>query len=111
MFFIFFIFIVILIFTRKYTKKTTLKVTHNQPQFFFQYCAGCPNGPKTKIPYHQKPLNVGMGIETGVQAKNYTVFIGVFSRSFVRISGHFRNTFGDFEAKLLSVSIYGFTSY
>ena len=33
-------------------KKTTLKVAHNQPQTsFFLYWPGCPNGPKTEIPY------------------------------------------------------------
>ena len=40
-----------------------------------------------------------------------SVFIVVFSRPFVRISGDFSSIFGDFEAKLLSMSIYGFTSY
>ena len=29
---------------------------------FLQYCPGCPNGPKTEIPYHQKHLNAGLGI-------------------------------------------------
>ena len=32
------------------------------PKLFFSVLAGCPNGPKTKIPYHQKPLNAGLGI-------------------------------------------------
>ena len=41
-------------------KKTPKKVAHNRPQIFFQYLPGCPNGPKTKIPYPQKPLNAGL---------------------------------------------------
>ena len=40
-----------------------------------------------------------------------SVFIVVFSGQFVRISGDFSSIFGHFEAKLLSMSIYGFTSY
>ena len=32
---------------------------------FFLYWPGCPNGPKTEIPYPQKPLNAGLGIQTG----------------------------------------------
>ena len=46
-------------------KKPTSKVAHNQPPTFFMYWPGCPNGPETEIPYHQKPLNVGLGILTG----------------------------------------------
>ena len=30
--------------------------------FFSVLAAGCTNGPKTEIPYHQKPLNAGLGI-------------------------------------------------
>ena len=44
-------------------KKQPSKVAHNRPQtFFFLYWSGCPNGPKTEIPHHQKPLNAGLGI-------------------------------------------------
>jgi hypothetical protein len=39
------------------TKKNTSKVAHNRPPSFF-----FSNGPKTEIPYHQKPLNAGLGI-------------------------------------------------
>ena len=35
-------------------KEKPSKVPHNRP--------GCPNGPKTEITYHQKPLNAGLGI-------------------------------------------------
>ena len=38
-------------------KKQPSKVAHIGPHFFFQYWPGCPNGPKTEIPYHQMPLN------------------------------------------------------
>ena len=43
-------------------KKTPSKVAHNRPPTFFMYKPGCPNGPETEIPYHQKPLNAGLGI-------------------------------------------------
>ncbi len=44
-------------------KKTPSKVARNRPpSFFFQYWPGCQNGPETEIPYHQKPLNAGLGI-------------------------------------------------
>ena len=47
-------------------KKPPSKDTHNQPPtFFFMYWPGCPNVSKTDIPYHQKPLNAGLGIQTG----------------------------------------------
>ena len=33
-------------------------------QLFFMYRPGCPNSPKTEIPYHQKPLNAErVGVE------------------------------------------------
>ena len=52
-------------------KKLPSKVAHNQRQtFVFQYLPGCLNGPKTEIPYHQKPLNAGLGIQTGI----HTIF-------------------------------------
>ena len=35
-------------------------------QHFFMYWPGCPNGPEIEILYHKKPLNAGMGIQTGV---------------------------------------------
>ena len=38
------------------------KVAHNRPQPFFMYWPVYPNGPEAEIPYHQKPLNAGLGI-------------------------------------------------
>ena len=35
-------------------KKPPSKVAHNRPTTFFMYWPGCPNGPETEIPYHQK---------------------------------------------------------
>ena len=55
---------------RKHEKtiKTPTKVAHNRLPTFFLYWPGCPNGPKTEIPYYKKkPLNVGLGIYTGLQ--------------------------------------------
>ena len=43
-------------------KKTPSKVAHNRRPIFFMYWPGCPNSPETEIPYHQKPLNAGLGI-------------------------------------------------
>ena len=43
-------------------KKTPSKVAHNRPPTFFMYWPGCSNGPETEIPYHQKPINAGLGI-------------------------------------------------
>ena len=43
-------------------RKMLSKVAHNRPNFLFQYWLGCPNGPKTEILYHQKPLNAGLDI-------------------------------------------------
>ena len=40
-------------------KKTPSKKSARN--FFFMYCPGCSNGPETEIPYHQKPLNAGLG--------------------------------------------------
>ena len=45
-----------------FSKKLPSKVVHNQPQTFFMYWPGSPNGPESEIPYHQKPLNAGLGI-------------------------------------------------
>ena len=50
-------------------KKMLWKVAHNRPNFFFQYWPGCPNGPQTEIPYHQKPYNAELGIHTGNMKK------------------------------------------
>ena len=58
--------------------------------------------------YSQKSLPPNISASS-VDRKS--VFIVIFSRPFVRISGDFSSIFGDFEAKLLSMSIYGFTSY
>ena len=41
------------------------KKTMISPHFFLMYWPGCPNGPKTEIPYHLKPLNAGLSIQTG----------------------------------------------
>jgi hypothetical protein len=49
-------------FAHENMKKPPSKVAHNWSRFFFQYRPGCPNGPKTEIPYHQKPINAGLGI-------------------------------------------------
>ena len=43
-------------------KKIPSKVDHNRPTTFFMHWPGCPSGPETEIPYHQKPLNAGLGI-------------------------------------------------
>ena len=44
-------------------KKPPSKVAHNGPlTFIFMYWPGCPNSPESEIPYHQKPLNAGLGI-------------------------------------------------
>ena len=39
-------------------KKRPSKVAHNHPQHFFCTCPAA----QTEIPYHQKPLNAGLGI-------------------------------------------------
>ena len=47
------------IFDPENMKKLPSKVAHNRHLFsnlFFQYWPGCPNGPKTEIPYLQSPL-------------------------------------------------------
>ena len=41
------------------------------PQLFFMYWSGCLNGSETEIPYHQKPLNAGLGIYTGGKVMIY----------------------------------------
>ena len=51
---------ILIFFAPENMKKPPSKVAHNRP--FFLYCPGCPNGPKTDIPHHQKPLNAGLGI-------------------------------------------------
>ena len=45
-------------------KKTPSKVVHNWPKFFL-VLAWLPKQPKTKITYHKKPLNAGLGNQTG----------------------------------------------
>ena len=45
-------------FDPKNMKKLPSKVAHNRPPTFFYV----PNGAETEIPYHQKPLNAGLGI-------------------------------------------------
>ena len=47
-------------------KKMPSKNACNRPQLFFLCWPGCPNGPETEIPYHQKLLNAGLGIQTGI---------------------------------------------
>ena len=57
-------------FDPKNMKKLPSNVAHNQPStFFFMYWPGCPNGPETEIPYNQKPLNKGLGIQSRVLNK------------------------------------------
>ena len=46
-------------------KKRPQKLLIISPQLFFMYWPGCPNGQETEIQYHQKPLNAGLGIQTG----------------------------------------------
>ena len=53
-------------FTPENMKKLTSKAAHNRPPTFFMYWRGCPNGPETEILYQQKPLNGGLGIQTGM---------------------------------------------
>ena len=43
-------------------KKHPQKLLIIGPELFFQYWPSCPNGPKTEILYHQKPLNARLGI-------------------------------------------------
>ena len=43
-------------------KKTPSKVAHNCPRPFFSELAQLPKRPKNRNPYHQKPLNAGLGI-------------------------------------------------
>ena len=50
------------ILTLKAWKKRPQKLLIIGPDFFFMYWPGCPNDPETEIPYHQKPLNAGLGI-------------------------------------------------
>ena len=60
-----------IVFSKKILKKIfdpkTWKNRHQKlliigPELFFMYWPCCPNGPETEIPYHQKPLNTGLGI-------------------------------------------------
>ena len=48
--------------TPKTWKKRPQKLLIIGPQLFFMYWPGCPNGPETEMPYHQKALNAGLGI-------------------------------------------------
>ena len=43
-------------------KKCSQKFLIIGAELFFQYWPGCPNDPKTELPYHQKPLDAGLGI-------------------------------------------------
>jgi hypothetical protein len=44
-------------------KNPPSKVAHNRRRpLFYELHPGCPHGPKTEIPYHQKPLKAGLGI-------------------------------------------------
>ena len=47
-------------------KKPPIKA-HNRLPIFFMYWSGCSSGPETEMPHHQKPLNAGLGIQTGNQ--------------------------------------------
>ena len=59
--------------TPKTRKDCPQKFLINVPQLFFMYWPGCPYGPEIEIPYHQKPLNAGLGIWTGEKIKiSYT---------------------------------------
>ena len=49
-------------FDPKTWKSHTQKLLIIGPKLFLMYWPGCPNGPKTEILYHQKPLNAGLGI-------------------------------------------------
>ena len=49
-------------FHEKHEKNPPSKVGQNRSQLYFQYWHGCPNCPKTEIPYSQKPLNAGLSI-------------------------------------------------
>ena len=42
-------------------KKLPSKIAHNRPNFFFSVLARLTKRQKTEIPYHQKPLNAGLG--------------------------------------------------
>ena len=43
-------------FDPKNMKNHPQKLLIISPQLFFMYWPGCPNGPETEIPYHQRPL-------------------------------------------------------
>ena len=45
--------ILILVFPMKTSKKTSSKVAHNRPPFFFQYCQPAQNQPKSHILFHK----------------------------------------------------------
>ena len=45
----------------KFSKKSPQNLLIIGP-IFFQYLPSCPNGLKTEILYHQKPLNAGLDI-------------------------------------------------
>ena len=53
-------------------KKNALKRSIIRPNFFFQQWPGCSNGPE--ILYHQKTLNAGVGIQTGVWTKKNEIY-------------------------------------
>ena len=55
-----------LILTPKTWKNRPQKLLIIGPQLFFMYWPGCPNGPETCNPVPQKPLNAGLGIQTGI---------------------------------------------
>ena len=58
--FFFFIFL-----TTKSWKNLPQKLLIISPEPFFMYWPCGQNSPETKISYHQKPLNAGLGIYTG----------------------------------------------
>ena len=51
-----------ILFAHENIKKHPQKLLIIGLEHFSQYRPGCSNGPKTEIPYHQKPLNAGLGI-------------------------------------------------
>ena len=62
-----------IVFSPENMKKPPSKVAHNRPPTFFMYWPGCPKDPETEIPYHQEPLNAGLGIQTGHAIKHKQV--------------------------------------
>ena len=102
-------------FDPKNMKKLPSKVAHNPNPNFFMYWPGCPNGPETEIPYHQKPIFARLGIQTGVamhmihltpncERNKLGLFMRKFANLFISRNGNLTNprqsTFRDNNVRL-----------